>query len=70
MSAMCALAFFSFLRIGKLTAYRGNTTKTTNIINVSQLDRLVGAQGRIRALQLTLYNPKHKNSEPPFVIFI
>ena len=31
-SAMCALAFFSFLRIGELTASRGNTT---NIINAS-----------------------------------
>ena len=67
MSAMCALAFFAFLRIGELTASRGNTT---NIINLSQLDRLVDAQGRIQALQLTLHNYKHKNSGPPFVIFI
>ena len=67
MSAMCALAFFAFLRIGGLTASRGNTT---NIINLSQLDRLVDAQGRIQALQLTLHNYKHKNSGPPFVIFI
>ena len=67
MSAMCALAFFAFLRIGELTASRGNTT---NIINVSQLDRLVDAQGRIQALQLTLHNYKYKNSGPPFVIFI
>ena len=64
---MCALAFFSFLRIGELTASRGNTT---NIINVSQLDPLVDAQDRIQALQLNLHNYKHKNSGPPFVIFI
>ena len=67
MSAMCALAFFAFLRIGELTASRGNTT---NIINVSQLDQLVDAQVRIQALQLNLHNYKHKNSGPPFVIFI
>ena len=41
-----------------------------DIINVSQLDRLVDAQGRIQVLQLTLHNYKHKNSGPPFVIFI
>ena len=67
MSAMRALAFFAFLRIGELTASRGNTT---NIINLSQLDRLVDVQGQIQALQLTLHNYKHKNSGPPFVIFI
>ena len=67
MSAMCALAFFAFLRIGELTASRGNPA---NIINLSQLDRLVDAQGRLQALQLTLHNYKHKNSGPPFVIFI
>ena len=40
------------------------------INNVSQLDRLVDAQDRIQVLQLTLHNYKHKNSGPPFVIFI
>ena len=47
MSAMCTVAFFAFLRIWELTASRGNTT---NIINVSQLHRLVDAQGQIQAL--------------------
>ena len=41
-----------------------------DIINVSQLDRFVDVQGRIQVLQLTLHNYKHKNSGPPFVIFI
>ena len=67
MSAMCVLAFFAFLRIGELTAPRGNIT---NIIDVSQLDRLADAQGRIQALQLTLHNYKHKNSGPLLLIFI
>ena len=66
MSAMCALAFFAFLRIGELTASRGNTT---NIINLSQLDRLVDAQGRIQALEITLHNYKQKNSGPPFFFY-
>ena len=67
MSAMCAIAFFAFLRIGEITASRSDAT---NLIDITQLDRLVDDRGITRALQLTICNYKHKNSGPPFVIYI
>ena len=66
-SAMCAIAFFAFLRIGEITASR---SEATNLIDVTQLDRLVDDRGISRALQLTICNYKHKKSGPPFVIYI
>ena len=67
MSAMCALAFFAFLRIGELTTSRGDNS---NLIKISELDRLLDNQGITRAFQLTLISYKHKSSGPPFVIYI
>ena len=67
MSAMCAIAFFAFLRIGEITASR---SEATNLIDITQLDRLVDDRGISRALQLTICNYKHKKSGPPFVIYI
>ena len=67
MSAMCAIAFFAFLRIGKITA---SHSEATNLIDITQLDRLVDDRGISRALQLTICNYKHKKSGPPFVIYI
>ena len=52
-TAMCVLAFFAFLRIGELTV---STKVHANLIDVTQLDRLVDNKGRVQALQLTLHN--------------
>ena len=38
LSAMCAIAFFAFLRIGEITTTSG---ESTNLIRITQLDRLV-----------------------------
>lgn len=67
LSALCSLAFFSFLRIGELTT---STGQHDNLIMLSQLDRLIDRQGKVQALQLSLYQYKHSNPGQPFVIYI
>ena len=64
---MCAIAFFAFLGIGEITASRSDAT---NLIDITQLDRLVDDRGISRALQLTICNYKHKKSGPPFVTYL
>ena len=56
---MCAIAFFAFLRIGEITTTSG---ESTNLIRITQLDRLVDKKGNVKALQLTLINYKHSDN--------
>ena len=68
LSAMSSLAFFAFLRIGEITF---NTNDHSNLIHVTQLERLVDSQQQVKALQLTIFKYKHSDSERrPFVIYI
>jgi len=67
MSGMCSLAFFAFLRIGEMTTTTG---QQVNLINITQLDRLVDKHGHVKALQLSLFQYKHSDPTQPFVIYI
>ena len=67
LSAMCAIAFFAFLRIGEITTTSG---ESTNLIRITQLDRLVDKKGNVKALQLTLINYKHSDPGQNFVVYI
>lgn len=64
---MCAIAFFAFLRIGEITTTSG---ESTNLIRITQLDRLVDKKGNVKALQLTLINYKHSDPGQNFVVYI
>lgn len=67
LSAMCAIAFFAFLRIGEITT---TYSESTNLIKITQLDRLVDKKGNVKALQLTLINYKHSDPGQNFVVYI
>ena len=51
--AMCVVAFFTFLRIGEITVSRSDIT---DLIDITQLDRLVDDRGISGTLQLTNCN--------------
>ena len=67
MSAMCSLAFYAFLRVGEISTTTG---PCNNLIQITQLDRLVDKQGNVKALQLSLCQYKHSVPGQPFVVYI
>ena len=67
LSAICSLAFFNFLRIGEI-AVRGDDH--SNVINATQLQRLIDRQQEDKALELNILKCKHNKSGLPFVIYI
>ena len=67
LTAMCSLAFFTFLRIGKITV---NGKDHNNLIRLPQLDSLVNDKRQVIQLQLTILQYKHSNNGYPFTIYI
>ena len=56
-----------------ISANRRLTTtsgESTNLIRITQLDRLVDKKGNVKALQLTLINYKHSDPGQNFVVYI
>ena len=66
MSAMCSLASKAFLRVEEISTTTG---PCNNLIQITQLDRLVDKQGNVKALQLSLCQYKHSVPGQPFVVY-
>jgi len=59
--AMCAVAFFAFLRVGEITA----TKQSMEVLQLSQVTTLSTGTGSVEALKLTFLTFKHHyNSRP------
>ena len=64
--AMCATAFYAFLRIGEVTA----TKQAPEVIQLSQLTKLSNTSGFIASVKLTFHQFKHHYNQPPISIII
>ena len=65
--AMCALAFFGFLRIGEITLSKHNLPMP---LQINQLAKQINAKGQITHLTLTISHYKHSYNQRPFSIDI
>lgn len=65
--AMCALAFFAFLRVGEMTMTSKNTA---SILQLRNLTKLVDSKNCVCGLKLTFGNYKHSYNQTPFSITI
>ena len=64
--AMCATAFYAFLRIGEITA----TKQAPEVIQLSQLPKLSNMSGFIASVKLTFHQFKHHYNQSPISIII
>ena len=64
--AMCLLAFYAFLRVGEFTVSKGGMQ---NILQVSQLTRLI-SHGSVIALKVTFLQYKHHVNDRPYSIIV
>ena len=64
--AMCAMAFFAFLRIGEITAAR----QSPDTLRLSQVDKLSDESGAVVSLKVTFRNFKHNYNQRPITIVI
>ena len=64
--AMCATAFYAFLRIGEITA----TRQAPEVIQLSQLTKLSTTSGFIASVKLTFHKFKHHYNQSPISIII
>ena len=64
--AMCAMAFFAFLRIGEITAAR----QSPDTLRLSQVDKLSDESGAVVSLKVTFCNFKHNYNQRPITIVI
>ena len=62
--AMCATAFYAFLRIGEVTA----TKQAPEVIQLSQLTKLSNTSGFIASVKLTFHQFKHHYNQSPISI--
>lgn len=65
--AMCALAFFAFLRIGEITTHSGAGNLP---LQLNQLTKVYDGRNRVSGIQLTFSNFKHHYNERPFTLLI
>lgn len=63
--AMCALAFYAFLRVGEMTMTSKNTA---SILQLHNLVKLVDAKNFVCGLKLTFGDYKHSYNQTPFSI--
>ena len=62
--AMCAMAFYAFLRIGEITV----TKQSPAVLQLRQLEKLSTVRGDTEAIKVTLYSFKHHYNEPPLSV--
>jgi hypothetical protein len=65
--AMCALAFFAFLRIGEITTH---TRGGCEPLQMHQLAYIRDSSNQVDGIQLTFTNFKHSYNERPFILTI
>lgn len=65
--AMCALAFYAFLRIGEITSVPGGYS---NPLHLSQITKIMNPAGFLIAFKLTFGDFKHSYKERPFSIVV
>ena len=65
--AMCALAFYAFLRIGELTSSLGGSS---NLLQLSQITKLLNPARDLIAFKLTFGDFKHSYKERPFSLVV
>ena len=64
--AMCATAFYTFLRIGEITA----TKQAPEVIQLGQLTKLSNMSGVMASVKLTSHQFKHHYNQSPVSIII
>ena len=64
--AICATAFYAFLRIGEITA----TKQAPEVIQLSQLTKLSNTSGFIASEKLTFHQFKHHYNQSPICIIL
>ena len=68
--AMCALAFYAFLRIGEITSVPSRTATCSPPLQLLQLTKLLNPEGELIGFKVTFGNFKHSYNERPFSIVI
>lgn len=64
--AMCAMAFYAFLRIGEITV----TKQSPAVLQLRQLEKLSNVRGDTEAIKVTFYSFKHHYNEPPLSVVL
>lgn len=65
-NAMCALAFYAFLRIGEIVL----TKSSNNIVQLNQVERTTDRFGNISAFKITFTSFKHHYNQSPVSLII
>ena len=65
--AMCAMAFFAFLRIGEMTV---DNCQSLNVLQLSQVDKLTDTVGAVVSLKVTFHNFKHNYRQHPIAVIL
>ena len=64
--AMCAMAFYAFLRIGEITV----TNQSPAVLQLRQFEKLSTVSGDTEAIKVTFYSFKHHYNEPPLSVVL
>ena len=67
--AMCSMAFFTFLHIGKITVSKRNSFNS-NLLQLGQVSMQCGQNGEVVSLVITFKNYKHNYNQNPFSIVL
>ena len=67
--AMCAMAFFAFLRIGEITVSRRDSV-SGNLLQLDQVSRQHSGKGNVVSLIITFTRYKHNYNQIPFSIVL
>lgn len=66
--AMCLVAFFAFLRLGKFTVR--TDSDASKVLQLSQISRLVDSNGHLVSFKVTFSNFKHSYNQRPFSLLL
>ena len=67
--AMCAMAFFAFLRISEITVSKQDSVNG-NLLQLDQVSRKHSGKGNVVSLIITFKSYKHNNNQNPFSIVL